>query len=130
MDVFVELAKGVLYFALAAAFILLAWMFLRLARVFSTTEKSIKEVSDQVVPLIGKTHVTVDNVNSQLSQLDSAVGDVTGITGELDQTTTVITQGVRGGVIQVSSTATGISQGIRTFFGIGGRKGEQKEGER
>src|ERR671933_1762294 len=117
LDVFVELAKGVLFVALAVAFLVLAWMFLRLANIFSTTEKTIKEVSEQLVPLIGKTHVTVDNINSQLSQLDEAVGDVAGITDELDQTTTVITRGVRGGVIKVSSATAGLSKGVSAFFG-------------
>lgn len=117
MELFVELMKGLLYAGLAVAFFVLAFMFFRLARIFSTTEDSIKEVSEQVVPLIGKTHVTVDNINSQLSQLDTAVGDVAGITGELDQTTTVITRGVRGGVIKASSATAGLSQGISAFFG-------------
>jgi hypothetical protein len=119
LDVFVELAKGAFFIALTVAFIVLAWMFLRLAGVFSATEKSIEEVSEQVVPLIGKTHITVDNINSQLSQLDEAVGDVAGITDELDQTTTVITRGVRGGVIKVSSATAGLSKGISAFFGSG-----------
>ena len=118
--------KGLLYFGLAAAFFVLAWMFLRLASIFSTTEQSIKEVSDQVVPLIGKTHTTVDNINSQLSQLDEAVGDVAGMTGELDQTTAVITKGVRSGVIRVSSATAGLSRGISTF--LGGEKAPEKEG--
>ena len=126
MDLFVELMKGVLYAGIAVAFFVLAWMLLRLARIFSTTEKTIKDVSEQVVPLLGKTHVTVDNINSQLSQLDEAVGDVAGMTGELDQTTTVITRGVRGGVIKVSSATAGLSRGISTF--LGGEKHPDKEG--
>ncbi len=117
MDLFVELAKGALFLALALAFLVLAWAFLRLAGIFSATEKSIREISEQVVPLLGKTHVTVDNINSQLSQLDEAVGDVADITGELDQTATVITRGVRGGVIKVSSATAGLSKGIGAFFG-------------
>lgn len=117
LEVFVELAKGALFVALTVAFLVLAWMFLRLASIFSATEKTIKEVSEEVVPLLGKTHVTVDNINSQLSQLDTAVGDVTDITGELDQTTAVITRGVRGGVIKVSSATAGLSKGISAFFG-------------
>ena len=125
MDVFVELARGALFVALAVAFLVLAWMFLRLARIFSTTEETIKEVSEQVVPLLGKTHVTVDNINSQLSQLDTAVGDVADITGELDQTTAVITRGVRGGVIKVSSATAGLSRGISAFFGSEGRTRDQ-----
>lgn len=117
LEVFVELMQGVLFAGLAVAFFVLAWMFLRLASVFSATEKSIKDVSEQVVPLLGKTHVTVDNINSQLSQLDTAVGDVADITGELDQTTTVITRGVRGSVIGLSSATAGLSKGISAFFG-------------
>ena len=120
LEVFVELAKGALFVALALAFLVLAWMFLRLARIFSATEKTVKEVSEQVVPLLGKTHITVDNINSQLSQLDEAVGDVADITGELDQTTAVITRGVRGGVIRVSSATAGLSKGISAFFGGSG----------
>ena len=100
-------------------------MFLRLANIFSTTERTIKDVSEQVVPLLGKTHVTVDNINSQLSQLDEAVGDVAGMTGELDQTTAVITKGVRSGVIRVSSATAGLSRGISTF--IGGEKEPEEE---
>ena len=126
LDVFVELARGALFVALAVAFLVLAWMFLRLARVFSSTEEVIKEVSEQVVPLLGKTHVTVDNINSQLSQLDTAVGDVADITGELDQTTAVITRGVRGGVIKVSSATAGISRGLSTFLG-GEKRPEEEE---
>lgn len=126
MDAFVELMKGILFAGIAISFFVLAWVFLRLSRIFSTTERAIKDVSEQVVPLLGKTHVTVDNINSQLSQLDEAVGDVAGMTGELDQTTAVITKGVRGGVIKFSSASAGISRGISTFFG--GEKESEKEG--
>jgi hypothetical protein len=126
LDVFVELMKGVLFAGIAVAFFVLAWMFLRLARIFSTTERTIKDVSEQVVPLLGKTHITVDNINSQLSQLDEAVGDVAGMTGELDQTTAVITKGVRSGVIRVSSATAGLSRGISTF--LGGEQAPEKEG--
>jgi hypothetical protein len=126
LDAFVELMKGILFAGIAVSFFVLAWMFLRLARIFSTTERTIKDVSEQVVPLLGKTHVTVDNINSQLSQLDEAVGDVAGMTGELDQTTAVITKGVRGGVIKVSSATAGISRGISTF--LSGEKVPEKEG--
>jgi hypothetical protein len=126
LDAFVELMKGILFAGIAISFFVLAWVFLRLSRIFSTTERAIKDVSEQVVPLLGKTHVTVDNINSQLSQLDEAVGDVAGMTGELDQTTAVITKGVRGGVIKVSSATAGISRGISTF--LGGKKVREKEG--
>ena len=125
MDAFVELMKGILFAGIAVAFFVLAWVFLKLARIFSTTERAIKDVSEQVVPLLSKTHITVDNINSQLSQLDTAVGDVAGMTGELDQTTTVITRGVRSGVIKVSSATAGLSRGISTF--IGGEKRPEKE---
>jgi hypothetical protein len=127
LDAFVELMKGILYAGIAVAFFVLAWMFLRLAGVFSTTQRAIKEVSEQVVPLLGKTHVTVDNINSQLSQLDTAVGDVADITGELDQTTAVITRGVRGGVIKVSSATAGLSKGISAFFGSEDQTKERPE---
>jgi uncharacterized protein YoxC len=126
LDAFVELMKGILFAGIAVAFFVLAWMLLRLAGVFSTTERALKEVSEQVVPLLGKTHVTVDNINSQLSQLDEAVGDVAGMTDELDQTTTVITRGVRSGVIKVSSATAGLSRGISTF--IGGERKPEEEG--
>lgn len=127
LDVFVELAKGALFVALTVTFLVLAWVFLRLAGIFSTTEKAIKDVSQEVVPLLGKTHVTVDNINSQLSALDEAVGDVADITGELDQTTTVITRGVRGGVIKVSSATAGLSKGISAFFGSSKNQEESLE---
>jgi hypothetical protein len=124
LDLFVQLMQGLLFAGIAVAFFFLAFVFFRLARIFTTTEKSIKDVSEQVVPLLGKTHITVDNINSQLSELDQAVGDVAGITDELDQTTTVITRGVRGGVIKASSTTAGISRGISTFL-----RGERKTDE-
>jgi hypothetical protein len=120
--------KGILFAGIAISFFVLAWVFLRLSRIFSTTEQAIKDVSGQVVPLLGKTHITVDNINSQLSQLDEAVGDVAGMTGELDQTTAVITKGVRGGVIKFSSASAGISRGISTF--LGGEKEPEKESEK
>ncbi len=121
-----ELMTGVLFAGIAVAFFVLAWMFLRLARILSTTERAIKDVSEQVVPLLGKTHITVDNINSQLGRLDEAVGDVAGMTGELDQTTAVITKGVRSGVIKVSSATAGLSRGISTF--LGGERAPEKEG--
>ncbi|MBA2694082.1 MAG: DUF948 domain-containing protein [Rubrobacter sp.] len=124
MDLFVQLMQGLLFAGIAVAFFVLAFVFFRLASIFTTTEKSIKDVSEQVVPLLGKTHITVDNINSQLSELDQAVGDVAGITDELDQTTTVITRGVRGGVIKASSTTAGLSRGISTFL-----RGERKKDE-
>jgi hypothetical protein len=129
VELFVQLMQGLLYLGIAVAFFVLAWMLFRLAGIFSTAERSIREVSGEVVPLIGKTHTTVDNINSQLSQLDVAVGDVAGMTGELDQTTAVITRGVRGGVIKASTTTAGLSQGISAFFSRepGRRSTEGKE---
>ena len=47
------------------------------------------------------------------------------MTDELDQTTTVITRGVRGGIIKASSATAGLSRGISTF--LGGEK--RPEGE-
>ena len=41
MDVFVELMKGLLFAGIAVAFFVLAWMFLRLASIFSQTEQSL-----------------------------------------------------------------------------------------
>lgn len=122
-------AKGGLYVALALAFLVLAWMFLRLARVLSTTEQSIKDVSGELVPLVGKTHITMDNINSQLTQLDTAVGDVSGITGELDQTTTVLTRGLRNGVIGLSAASAGLSRGFGAFFGDENSKSSKEESE-
>src|SRR3954468_10143530 len=49
------------------------------------------------------------------------------MTGELDQTTAVITRGVRGGVIKVSSATAGLSRGISTF--LGGEKRQEGGGE-
>jgi hypothetical protein len=37
LELFVELMKGLLFAGIAVAFFVLAWMFLRLARIFSTT---------------------------------------------------------------------------------------------
>jgi hypothetical protein len=48
------------------------------------------------------------------------------MTGELDQTTAVITKGVRSGVIRVSSATAGLSRGISTF--LGGEQAPEKEG--
>ena len=126
MDAFVALMKGVLFTGIAVAFFVLAWVLLRLARIFSSTDRGSQDVSEQVVPLLAKTHVKLDNINSQLAQLDEAVGDVAGMTDELDQTTTVITRGVRSGVIKVSSATAGLSRGISTF--IGGERKPEEEG--
>ena len=125
---FVRLMEGLLFAGIAAAFFMLAWVFVRLAGIFARTERTIKEVSEQVVPLIGKTHTTVDEINSQLAQLNEAVGDVSGIAEELDQTTTVITRGVRGGVINLSSATAGLSRGVSTFFGRQRRPEEDGRG--
>ncbi len=46
--------KGLLFAGIAVAFFVLAWLFSRLARVFSTTEQTIKDVTGEVVPLLGK----------------------------------------------------------------------------
>src|SRR3712207_9470963 len=108
--------KGMFFAGIAVAFFVLAWMFLRLAGVFSTTERTIKEISDQVVPLLGKTHITVDNINSQLSQLDEAVGDVAGRSDETDHTTPGITPGGRGRGIKDPPPAAGGLRGITPLF--------------
>jgi hypothetical protein len=46
LDALVELMKGILFAGIAVAFFVLAWMFLRLASIFSTTERTIKDVSE------------------------------------------------------------------------------------
>ena len=53
------------------------------------------------------------------------VAYLTWFQGELDQTTAVITRGVRGGVITVSSATAGISRGLSTF--LGGEKRPERE---
>ena len=101
---------------------LLAVPLLKLGRVLDETSAAIRELSENVTPLLEEATVTVSETNKQLARLDSITSSVEEATGNLSALIALFAATVGGPLIKIA----GFSAGVRAAFS--GFKARPKRG--
>ena len=105
------IAAGV--FAILVAF--LAVPLLKLGRVFDETTTMIRDMSDNITPLLEETTTTIKETNKQLARVDTITSNVADVTGNVSALVALFAATVGGPLIKLA----GFSAGVRAAFGVG-----------
>ncbi len=126
----------------AAAFFLvvvaigLVWALIRLARTLSRVDSLVADTNKEMVPLLSRAQVTLDQVNSELGKVDEILGSVVNVTNKLDATSNVVESAVSTPVKKAAAFSAGVTQAVSSFFarhddqGAAGSPGDERQTER
>ena len=102
------IAAGV--FAVLVA--LLAIPLFKLGKVLDETSAAIRELSDNVTPLLEEATTTISESNKQIVRLDTITGDIAETTGNVTALVALFAASVGGPLIKVAA----FSAGVRAAF--------------
>lgn len=110
-----EVLKAALSFFLVITGLALAYLFVRMAGVFSRLSITMVRVTDEVVPILNKGQTTMDGVNREMDRVDEImVSAVHGAKGA-EQTMVTLTNAVSAPVRKLSGLAAGLKEAGQTF---------------
>jgi uncharacterized protein YoxC len=114
-----EEAKSIMWIGLALMFALIgggaAYAMWRLGRVFHGAQKDMHRTVDEVVPLLAKAGVSMDQVNDQLGKVDIMMDSAVDMTQSLDTTVRTVSTAITEPVKLVSSTVAGAAEAARSL---------------
>lgn len=119
---FMKIAIGIFFLVFGGG---LAYALLRLAGTFNEFATAIRDISQEVVPILSRVQTTVDEVNSELEKIDEITGSVAGMTGRLESTTSAVQEAVGAPVKKFAGFAAGVGEGVSRF--IADRRGRGYE---
>jgi len=103
---------------------LLAVPLLKLGRVFDETSTAIRELSDNVTPLLEEATTTISETNKQIARVDAITSSVEEATGNVSSLVALFAATVGGPLIKIA----GFSAGVRAA--IGGLRPSRKSSAR
>lgn len=105
------IAAGV--FAVLVGF--LALPLIKLGGVFDETRSAIKELSDNVTPILEESTVTIQEANKQLVRVDAITTNVADVTGNVSALVALFAASVGGPLIKVAAFSAAVRAGILGF---------------
>jgi len=114
-----EDAKAIMWLGLALLFaasgVGLGYAMWRVGRILRAAEKDLHRTVDEIVPLMVKAGVSMDQVNDQLGKVDVMMDSAVDMTEALDTTVRAVTHAVTEPVKAVSTTVAGAAEAARSF---------------
>jgi len=102
------IAAGV--FAVLVA--LLAVPLFKLGKVLDETSAAIRELSDNVTPLLEEATTTISESNKQIVRLDTITGDIAETTGNVTALVALFAASVGGPLIKVAAFSAGVRAAV------------------
>jgi uncharacterized protein YoxC len=93
----------------------LAYLFLRMAGVFSRLGVSVTRITDEVVPILNKAQSTVDGVNLELARVDEIMQTAVGATKGAEKTVQTVSSAVTAPVRKLTGLAAGAKEAVATL---------------
>ena len=112
---FGDLAKLALSVFLVAVGLGLGWAFLRLAVTFDRLSSLIRGTEREALPVINKVGGTVDRVNAQLDQLDTATASAVEAVVAVDEAVRTVSYAVKRPVQKAAGFSAGLSYGFSSL---------------
>lgn len=101
---------------------LLAVPLVKLGRVFDETSKAIRDLGENVTPLLEEATTTISESNKQIGRLDTITGDIAETTGNVTALVSLFAASVGGPLIKVAAFSAGVRAAIGGIPGLGRRK--------
>ena len=91
---------------------LLAVPLIKLGRVFDETSAAIRDLSDNVTPLLEEATTTISETNKQLARVDAITTSVEETTGNVSALVALFAATVGGPLIKIAGFTAGVSAAI------------------
>jgi uncharacterized protein YoxC len=101
---------------------LLAIPLLKLGRVFDETSKAIRDLGENVTPLLEEATTTISESNKQLGRVDTITSDIAETTGNVTALVSLFAASVGGPLIKVAAFSAAVRAGISGLKPRGKRK--------
>ncbi len=116
MDIaWADVLRGALSFFLVIAGVGIGYVCLRLGGMFGRLSVSVREVTDEVVPILSSAQTTVDGINLELSRVDEIMVTAVNATKGAEKTVTSISNAVAAPAKKASGFAAAAKEALATF---------------
>jgi hypothetical protein len=99
----------------------LAYVLLKMGGTFARLNIFLKRLDEEVIPLLSKLQVTMEEVNSQLGKLDEMMATMVGVTDRVDATTRALSTAIVSPVKKAAGLSAGVSEAISSLIKHQGR---------
>ena len=110
-----------LSFFLVVTALALAFLLLKMGGTFTRLNVFLKRLDEEVIPLLSKLQMTLEEVNSQLGKLDDMMGTLVGVTDRVDHTTRAVSSAITTPARKVAGLSAGVSEAISSLVSQRGR---------
>lgn len=101
-----------LSFFLVLVALALAYMLIRIGGTFGRINDFLKRLDDEIIPLLSKTQVTLDEVNSQLGKVDEMLGTLVLVTNKIEATSRAMQSVVTKPVKKAAGLSAGVTEAV------------------
>lgn len=116
MDIaWADVLRGALSFFLVVVGIGIAYVCFRLGGVLGRMSTSVRQVTDEVVPILSRAQTTVDGINLELQRVDEIMVSAVNATKGAEKTVTSISNAVTSPVKKASGWAAAAKEAMATF---------------
>ena len=113
--VWADVLRGALSFFLVVVGIGIAYVCFRLGGVLGRMSHSVRQVTDEVVPILSRAQTTVDGINLELQRVDEIMVSAVNATKGAEKTVTSISNAVTAPVKKASGWAAAAKEAMATF---------------
>ncbi len=89
---------------------------IRLAQTLNRVDKLVEDTDREMVPLLSRAQVTLDQVNSELGKVDEILASAVNVTNKVDATTNVVQTAVTAPAKKAAAFSAGVTQAVSSFF--------------
>lgn len=111
-----EILQASISFFLVVTALALAYLLLKMGGTFSRLNVFLNRLDKEVIPLLTKLQVTLDEVNSQLEKTDDMMGSLVEVTDKVESTTKALQLAVTTPVKKVAGFSAGVSEAVSSFL--------------
>ncbi|MHB0915988.1 MAG: hypothetical protein ACYC57_00015 [Thermoleophilia bacterium] len=101
-----------LSFFLVLTALALAYLLVRIGGTFSRINDFLKRLDDEVIPLLSKSQLTLDEVNSQLGKVDDMLGTIVNLTNKVETTSRTLQAVVTRPVKKAAGLSSGVTEAV------------------
>ncbi|MCL6106146.1 MAG: hypothetical protein M1309_02180 [Actinobacteria bacterium] len=108
--------EAALSFFLVVIALASAYLLLRIGGTFGRINTFLRRMDEEVIPLLSRLQVTMDEVNSQLGKADEMMSTLVDVTDRVETTARVMQMAVTTPVKKVAGLSAGVSEAILSLW--------------
>ncbi|MHB0866148.1 MAG: hypothetical protein ACYC6B_02455 [Thermoleophilia bacterium] len=108
--------EAALSFFLVVTALALAYVLLKMGGTFSRLNIFLKGLDEEIIPLLSKLQVTMEEINSQLGKADDMMGTLVGVTDRVDATSKALQSAIVSPVKKAAGLSAGVSEAISSMI--------------